>query len=229
MKNEAIPKSTFDFLSVLAKNNNREWFLENKDAYLRELQNMILFADNLLSKMRTHDTIETNSGKESLYRIFKDIRFSKDKTPYRTNWSGGFRRATKEKRGGYIFHLEMGNSYLAGGFFNPNAQDLKRIRQDIDTNHLEWQTLLNSSSIGSTFGQLSGSQLKTSPKGFSKDHPAIDLLCHKQFILKHTFTDQEVLSVDFTALVNETFKKLRPFFDHMSEILTTDANGISTV
>ncbi len=139
MKNEAIPKSTFDFLSVLAKNNNREWFVENKDVHLRELQNMILFADNLHSKMRAHDTIETNYGKESLYRIFKGIRFSKDKTPYRTNWSGGFRRATKEKRGGYIFHLEMGNSYLAGGFFNPNTQDLKRIRQDINTNHLVWQ------------------------------------------------------------------------------------------
>ena len=229
MKNESIPKSAFDFLAVLEKNNNREWFVENKDAYLRELQHMTLFTDNLLSKMRAHDTIETNSGKESLYRIFKDVRFSKDKTPYRTNWSGGFRRATKQKRGGYIFHLEMGNSYLAGGFFNPNAQDLKRIRQDIDTNHLEWKTLLNSSSIRDIFGQLSGSQLKTSPKGFSKDHPAIDLLCYKQFILKHTFTDQEVLSVHFATLVNESFKKLRPFFDQMSEILTTDANGVSTL
>lgn len=229
MKNESIPKSAFDFLSVLAENNNREWFLENKDVYLRELQHMIAFADTLLEMMRVHDTIETNSGKESLYRIFKDVRFSKDKTPYRTNWSGGLRRATKEKRGGYIFHLEMGNSYLAGGFFNPNAQDLKRIRQDIDTNHVEWKTLLNSSSLRNTFGQLSGSKLKTCPKGFSKDHPGIDLLCYKQFILKHTFTDQEVLSAHFSTLVNETFKKLRPFFDHMSEILTTDANGVSTL
>ncbi len=227
MSSEFLPKSVFDFLNLVEKNNNREWFAENKNTYLNELQNVISFSENLFKKMQNHDMLENQSGKSCLHRIYKDTRFSKDKLPYKTNWSGSFKRATKEKRGGYYFHLELGNSYIAGGFFNPNSEDLKRIRQDIDYNYEEWYSILNSDENKATFGELSGSKLTTSPKGFDKEHIAIDLLRHKQFILKHRFTDKEVLSTNFSTLINESFKKLRPFFDHMSEILTTDANGIS--
>ena len=227
MSSESLPKSVFKFLTLVEKNNNREWFAENKATYLNELQHVISFADNLLAKMQSHDMLETQTGKACLHRIYKDTRFSKDKLPYKTNWSGSFIRATKEKRGGYYFHLELGNSYLAGGFFNPNSDDLKRIRQDIDHNYEEWYSVLNSDASKSTFGELSGSKLTTTPKGFDKDHTAIELLRHKQFILKHRFTDEEVLQPNFSTLLNESFKQLRPFFDLMSEILTTDANGIS--
>ncbi len=229
MSCEFLPKSVFDFLDLVKNNNNREWFAENKNTYLNELQHVISFADNLLIKMQSHDLLETQSGKACLHRIYKDTRFSKDKLPYKTNWSGSFKRATKEKRGGYYFHLEMGNSFLAGGFFNPNNEDLKRIRQDIEHNYEEWYSILNSQDCTSTFRELSGSKLTTSPKGFDKSHIAIELLRHKQFILKHNFTNEEILDPNFSSILNESFKKLRPFFDHMSEILTTDSNGISII
>ena len=176
MSSEFLPKSVFDFLNLVEKNNNREWFAENKNTYLNELQNVISFSENLLKKMQNHDMLENQSGKSCLHRIYKDTRFSKDKLPYKTNWSGSFKRATKEKRGGYYFHLELGNSYIAGGFFNPNSEDLKRIRQDIDYNYEEWYSILNSDENKATFGELSGSKLTTSPKGFDKEHIAIDLL-----------------------------------------------------
>lgn len=222
-----IQQSSFDFLKQLSKNNNRDWFNEHKNEFITEQQKMIVFSDALLSLMNKHDLIETASGKESLHRIYKDTRFSKDKTPYKTNWSGSFRRATKELRGGYYFHIEPGNTFMAGGFWGPNIDDLKRIRQDIDYNYEEWDDLFSSKIIQEHFGGLVGSQLTTSPKGFDKDHPGIEYLRYKQFILKHRFTDEEVLASDFVTNINQSFIKLRPFFDHMSEILTTDANGVA--
>lgn len=224
-----IKKSTFLFLKDLAKHNNRDWFNKHKGRYLAEQENMLAFAENLLEKMRTHDEIENSSAKKVLYRIYKDVRFSKDKSPYKTSWSGSFRRATKKKRGGYYFHLEPGNSYMAGGFFGPDADDLKRIRQDIDLNSADWKKLLGNKKTKAFFGTLRGEQLLTTPKGFDKDHPAIELLRYKSFVLRHNFTDKEVLSEKFPALLNQAFKNLRPFFDYMSDVLTTDLNGESMV
>jgi uncharacterized protein (TIGR02453 family) len=164
-----------------------------------------------------------------LYRIYSDTRFSKDKAPYKTRFAAGFRRATKFKRGGYYLNISPGNNYLACGFFNPNAEDLKRIRQDIQYNFEEWNAILKSKEIQVNFGDLSGNKFVTAPRGFNKDHEAIDLIRHKQFILRHNFTDQEVISTDFLISVNETFQSVRPFFDLMSEILTTDENGETNV
>ena len=224
-----LPSSTLNFLKDLSKNNNRDWFNKHKDRYLNEHGNMIAFADALLAKMQKHDKIETRSGKESLFRIYKDTRFSKDKTPYKINWSGGFSRATKKLRGGYYFHIQPGNTFAAGGFWGPNPDDLKRIRQDIERNHKDWRKLLLNKTLVNTFGKLTGEQVSTAPKGFSKDHAAIDLLRYKQFVFKCSFTDKEVLSPGFLKKVNETFKNLRPFFNYMSEVLTSDLDGVSLV
>ncbi|HEV7232212.1 MAG TPA: DUF2461 domain-containing protein [Bacteroidia bacterium] len=219
----SIPESVFTFLKDLKKNNNREWFSKHKARYTEAHENMIVFADALLSEMNRHDLIETPSGKKSLYRIYNDVRFSKDKSPYKSSWSGGFRRATKQRRGGYYFHLEAGNSYAAGGFFNPNPEDLARIRQEIAGNAKEFRAVLKSKE--KVFGTLRGECLKKAPSGYSTSDPAIDLLRYKQFILKRTFTDAEVKSPAFLGLLNTTFRHMRPFFDHMSEVLTTDSNG----
>ncbi|MDQ3110614.1 MAG: DUF2461 domain-containing protein [Bacteroidota bacterium] len=232
MKNQnkaTIKKSTFIFLKDLGKHNNRDWFNKHKDRYLAEQENMLVFAENLLEMMHTHDEIENASAKNVLYRIYKDVRFSKDKSPYKTSWSGSFRRATKLKRGGYHFHIEPGNSYMSGGFYGPGPDDLKRIRQDIDRNNKDWKKLLGNKKTKSFFGELRGARLLTTPKGFDKDHPAIDLLRYKSFVLRHNFTDKEVLSDNFPATLNQAFKNLRPFFDYMSDVLTTDLNGISLV
>lgn len=226
MKKITLPASTFNFLKELEKNNNRDWFNLHKDRYLSEHQVMIGFADALLEEMNKHDKIETSTGKDSLFRIYKDTRFSKDKTPYKISWSGGFQRATKMLRGGYYFHLQPGNSFVGGGFFDPNPADLKRIREDIALNYKVWNKLLNTKIFVKTFGKLEGDRVKTTPKGFPGDHPAIDLLRYKQFLLTHSFSDKEVLSPEFLPELVQTFRQMRPFLDHMSDVLTTDANGV---
>ena len=221
-----IPKSGFDFLQKLKKNNHRDWFNTHKTVFQKELELVEQFAEALLRELNRHDEIETLSGKKSLHRVYRDIRFSSDKTPYKSNWSGHFKRATKFRRGGYYFHLEPGNSYIAGGFWGPNAQDLKRIRDDIAFDATPLRKILKSKTFIATFGGLHGEQLKTAPKGFEATHEAIDLLRYKQFLLIRRFTDKEVLSDSFLKIANQTFKNMRPFFDYMSEVLTTDTNGL---
>ncbi|OCX51819.1 TIGR02453 family protein [Mucilaginibacter sp. PPCGB 2223] len=222
-----ISASGFRFLKNLKQNNNREWFAAHKDEFDAELVNIEKFADALLKKLNVHDVIETPSGKKSLFRIYRDTRFSKDKTPYKAHWSGKFQRAGKHRRGGYYFHLEPGNSFAAGGFFGPNAGDLKLIRNDIAFDPSPLRAILNSKPFIDTFGELRGEQLKTTPKGFPADHEAVGLLRYKQFLLIRHFTDEEVLSPGFLAAADEAFRNMRPFFDHMSEVLTADGNGIA--
>ncbi|HVY74733.1 MAG TPA: DUF2461 domain-containing protein [Puia sp.] len=224
-----IKKETFDFLKALSKHNNREWFNKHKENYREAHDNIIAFTDALLETMNRHDRIENTSGRESLFRIYRDIRFSKDKTPYNICWHGSFKRATRKLRGGYYFHLSPGNSFLAGGFWNPEPKDLKRIREDIDMHYEDWGKMLRDRTLTRTFGKLVGEQVATVPRGFDKSHPAIDLIRNKQFVLKHPFTDQEVYGSGFVEKANDTFRKMRPFFDYMSEVLTTDANGVPLI
>lgn len=221
-----IPKSSFDFLNLLKKHNNRDWFNDHKDDFIHEQLSIEKFADELLIELNSHDVIETPSGKKSLHRIYRDIRFSKEKVPYKTNWSGSFRRAGKQRRGGCYFHLEPGNSFIAGGFWNPNPEDLKRIRDEFAFDSSSIRKILKSKIFISTFGTLQGEQLKTTPKGYHIDNEAIDLLRYKQFLIIRKFTDQEVFDKSFLKEANQTFKNMRPFFDYMSEVLTTDINGI---
>lgn len=224
-----ISKSNFDFLHQLKKNNNREWFNKNKDWYQREHQNTIDFADALIEELSKEDLIETSSGKKSLFRIYRDVRFGKDKSPYKTSWSGGLKRATNQRRGGYYFHIEPGKSIAAGGFWGPNSADLALIRAHIAQDDSSLRKIINSKSFISSFGELKGEQVKTAPKGYTRDHPSIDLLKYKQFILTHSFTDKQVLSKDFAQEMAGTLLNMRPFFDCMTEMLTTDMNGISLV
>ena len=222
-----IPQSSFDFLNALKLNNNREWFNLHKAEFEKEQGHLQVFAEALLQQMNTHDLIETVSGKKSLYRIYRDTRFSTDKTPYKIHWSGSFKRATKYRRGGYYFHIEPGNSFVGGGFWGPNPQDLKLIREDIAFDAAPLRAILNDPTFISTFETLEGEQLKTTPKGFDADHEAIDLLRYKQFVLRKRFTDAEVLDPHFVDQVNDTFKNMRPFLDYMSEVLSTDVNGLA--
>jgi len=220
-----LPPSVFSFLEDLKENNHREWFQNNKTRYQEQYNYALQFADELLLRMKQIDTIETISGKKSLFRINKDVRFSKDKSPYKTNIGGALTRATKYLRGGYYFHIEPGNCFLGGGFWAPSPEDLKHIRLQIAADPGPLQQILSSKEFIATFGQLEGEQLKSAPKGFSKDHPAIDLINYKQFLLIKKLTDEEVQSKQYLETVVSTFQAMRPFFDYMSEILTTDLNG----
>jgi uncharacterized protein (TIGR02453 family) len=224
-----LTKESLEFLNILKANNDRDWFNANKVEYLKQHQNIIEFADDLLEKLNKHDIIETPTGKKSLYRIYRDVRFSKDKSPYKTNWAGGFKRATKQLRGGYYLHIEPDNVFVGGGFWAPNKDDLQRIREDIVTDASELRSILTSKDFKNTFGTLEGEQLKTCPKGFDKEHPDIELLRYKQFIVSKKFSRKEALSKDFSKMVDDTFKKMRPFFDYMSMSVTTDVNGVSII
>ena len=128
-------------------------------------------------------------------------------------------------RGGYYYWIKPGASRVGCGFTYPNPEDLKRIRVDIQYNHEDWKRLLNAKKLKATFGEMIGEQVKTAPKGFSKDDPAIELLRFKQFWFERSFSDKEVLSPDFLKEVEKTYKAIRPFFDYMSDVLTTDLNG----
>ncbi len=221
-----IKQSTIDFLGKIKKNNNREWFAENKSLYQKENQLFISFADNLLSEMNKFDNIETPSGKKSVFRIYRDVRFSKDKTPYKTHFSGSFKRATKQLRGGYYFHIEPGNSFIGGGFWGPNSKDLLRIRREISIDAGELKTIITSEKFISFFGTLEGEKVKTAPRGFDKNHHDINLLRLKQFVISKKFSDKEILNSNFSDEIIKTFEAMRPFFDYMSSILTTDENGV---
>lgn len=215
-----IPVSAFDFLEQLGENNDRNWFAANKSSYQAESDRVAEFAGALLQELNKHDVIETPSGAKSLYRIYRDVRFSKDKIPFSTYWGGRFKRAGKHRRGGYYYHLEPGNkSAIVCGFWNPNAQDLKLIRDDIAFNAEPLRRIMADIA-------LEGQQLKTSPRGYAADHEAIDLLRYKQFLVRRRFTDEEVLSEDFFELVNRSLKDMRPFLDYMSEVLSVDQNGL---
>jgi uncharacterized protein (TIGR02453 family) len=229
LSHTSIPATALDFLKLVKQNNNRDWFNAHKERYLTELAHLEAFAEAVLQELNKEDMIETPSGKKSLHRIYRDTRFSKEKTPYKTNWSGSYRRATKLRRGGYYFHIEPGNSFVAGGFWGPSADDLRRIRDEIAFDATPLRKILKAKNFVKSFGTLQGEQVKTTPKGYEADNEGIDLLRYKQYLLIKPFSDQEVLHPSFVKETVATFHHMRPFFDYMSEVLTTDINGISVI
>ena len=222
-----FPVSAFKFINDLKANNDRNWFVANKTAYLQEHNLVAAFADGMLHELNQHDVIETPAGAKSMYRIYRDVRFSKNKTPFSTYWGGRFKRAGKQRRGGYYYHFEPGDkSFVMAGFWGPSAPDLKLVRDDIAFDSTPLRAILNSETFISNFGALQGDQLKTRPKGYDSEHEAVDLLRFKQYLLMRRFTDKEVLGDDFLNLANQAFKNTRHFLDYISEVLMTDTNGI---
>ena len=219
----SIPPTLFNFLEDLSANNNREWFNANKDRYVEQNEVMKAFTADVHDKLSHHDEIEASR----VYRIYRDVRFSKNKTPYKEHFAANFKRASKWKRGGMYLHISNEDSFIAGGFWGPEKDDLKRLRDEFVQDGDRLRTIINAPAFIKTFGQLEGEQLKTKPKGYDKDHPNIDLLRYKQFLLYRKCTKKEVLSSNFSQLVSDTFKEMRPFFDYMSSVLTTDLNGVS--
>jgi len=187
MKVKNITPSTLKFLKDIEKNNNRDWFTKNKERYKEEHAKFKEFANAIMDEMNKNDHIED----VKVYRIYRDVRFSKDKTPYKKHFAGGLKRATKKLRGGYFFHIQPGGkSFVAGGFWAPNPPDLKRIREEIAADDQPMRKIIKAASFKKMFGTLEGEGVKTAPKGYPKDHPAIDLLRKKQFIVYRNFTDK---------------------------------------
>jgi len=219
-----IPKETLPFLKKLSKNNNRDWFNDNKVEF-KSIEAKIKEAYNSLGELlNNHDQID----KVKVFRIYRDVRFSKNKLPYKTHFGGSFHRKKPELRGGYYLHLQPNNeSFIATGFWEPNKEDLFRIRKEFEMYDSEIREILNQTKFKNTWGGFVGDELKTAPKGFDKEHQAIDLIRKKQFIFIKKYTDKEVNSKGFLDDVNTSFVNVRPFFDYMSDILTTNLNGES--
>ena len=218
-----ISQHTLDFFTDLRYNNNKEWFHNNQPRYKlvkNNIRNFMQYLDNRLNEV---DVIE----RFKISRINRDIRFSKDKTIYKDYFWGSFIRFGWERRGGYVLSVDQeGRSFCGGGFFKPNPTDLLRIRKEFEVDENTINEIIQSESFRNTFGNLRGEQVKTSPRGFSKDLPNIDLIRMKQFTVRRPFTNAEVVRKDFVEQVFETYLELRPFFDYMSSVLTTDLNGV---
>jgi len=217
-----ITKSSIDFCKALAKNNNREWFKSNKEKYDLAKTNAKEFQADLLEALQKIDVIE----KTKMFRIHRDVRFSKDKTPYNPDFRFSFSREGVHRRGGYYLRVAPGNTFIACGFWGPDPKDLKLIRNHIAQDDKPMRKILNSKKFKDTFGELEGDQVKSAPKGFSKDHHAIDLLRFKQFIVSRKIDDKVVLTKDFKKEIIKSYKSIRPYFDYMTEILTHDLNGV---
>ena len=219
-----VNPSIFKFLTKLKKNNNREWFGENKEYYRKEEEQIKDFFTAINEGLSTIDNI----GGMRAYRIYRDIRFSKDKTPYKTYRSCSFKRATEALRGGYHLEIKAGESFLAAGFWQPNKDDLFRIRKEFELDSSYIKNILSDKEFATIFGGFHDiNSLKLAPTGFDKNHPNIDLIKKKDFIVLRKFTDKEVLSKDFHMIVINSFKTVRPFFNYMSDVLTTNLNGES--
>ncbi len=223
VNNSLITKEAFNFLEDLAQNNNKEWFAEHKSTFKKHEADVKSFYQHLQELLDTHDEIE----KMKMFRIYRDVRFSKDKTPYKTHFAGSFSRLGARLRGGYYLHIKPGGSFVATGFWAPNKEDLFRIRKELEMDASDFRKVINGKNFKSVWGELQGDGVKTAPKGFDKEHPDIDLIKKKQFIFVRNFSDKEVLSQNFINEVNESFKSIRPYFDLMSDILTTNLNGES--
>ncbi len=217
-----VEKSTFNYLKKIRANNNREWFHANKDQFTPANDNMKQFLANVEAELNKFDDIE----KTKLFRIYRDVRFSKDKTPYTSHFSMSLGREGVHRRGGYYLKLTPGGSMVGGGFYNPEPKDLKLIRSQIASDDKPLRKILKSKSFISNFGELMGNQVKTAPRGYDKDHPSIDLLRFKSMFVFKSFSDKEAMDPNFMKEVIKTYKAIQPFFNYMTEILTHDLDGV---
>jgi len=221
----SINPQVFEFFSRLRENNNREWFEQHKPEFKNLELEMKAFSGHLFDQISAHDSLE----RWKLMRIYRDVRFSKNKTPYKTNFGIAFRRTQPHSRGSYYLHISTGDCFLACGFWGPEPADLLRIRKALAVSADEFREVLSQPSFRNTWGGLVGNELKSAPRGFDKQHPAIDLIRKKQFLFSIHFSDQEIMEDDFSSRVNLAIKEVRPFVDFMSDVLTTDLNGESLI
>ena len=219
-----LSKDVFSFLKKLQSNNNREWFNEHKATFKTIETGVKQFYNQLFEQLNQVDSIDSFK----VFRIYRDVRFSKNKLPYKTHFGGSFHRTKPELRGGYYLHIAPNNkSFIATGFWDPNNEDLFIIRKEFEMDASERRGLMNQPAFKSVWGALQGDELKSAPRGFDKLDPNIDLIRKKQFIFTKTYLDKEVLSDGFDKEVIKNFKVIRPYFDYMSSVLTTNLNGES--
>ncbi|HEY9049415.1 MAG TPA: DUF2461 domain-containing protein [Ohtaekwangia sp.] len=212
------------FLKDLAKNNNREWFDKNKGRYLEAKDAFdVVVADLLHEMIKFDDSLGGLDPKKLVFRIYRDVRFSKDKRPYKNNFGAAI---SSEGKGlgtpGYYFQLQPGNnSFVAIGLFQPQPELLAKVRQEIDYNGDRLQKIFNERKFKSNFSKFwDEDALKKAPKGYSPDHPHADWLKLKSFIVEHSFTDSAVTEKKFMKQVVDVLKSAKPLNDFLKEAIS---------
>ena len=219
MANTGNLQSALTFLSNLQQNNDRGWFKANRPAYDSARSAVEDFLDEIIDALRGPDHLEALTGKQCLSRIYRDVRFSKDKSPYKINMGamiapGGWHNT---RLGYYVSIQPGGESMVAGGLYQPDRDQLMRFRQIVDLRPARLLEILNMPAFVQAFGSLEGERLKTAPKGYDRDHPRIEMLQLKQIFAMRSFSDQEILTEGFADRVVGYCRVLRPFLDYLQE------------
>ena len=190
-----VPKEVFSFFKKLEKNNNRDWFNENKPEFKAIEKEVKEVYNTIYENLNVYDEID----KLKMFRIYRDVRFSKNKLPYKTHFGGSFHRTKPRLRGGYYLHIQPDNeSFIATGFWEPAKEDLLRIRKEFEMDDSEIREILSNKKFNTIWSNsFVGDEVKTAPRGFDKDHKSIDLIKKKQYIFTKKYTDKEVLDVNF--------------------------------
>jgi uncharacterized protein (TIGR02453 family) len=217
---EQIKKQTLDFLRELKNNNEREWFAANQKDYKVARANFESFVQAVINEVITFDPILKGlEVKNCVFRINRDTRFSKDKSPYKTNFGAFIVRGGKnngERFAGYYFHIEPDGCMLAGGAYMPPSPWLNAIREKISDEAEEFLEIINDAAFKKYFGPIEGERLKSSPKGYPADHPQIELLRLKSFLALNEIPDEKVLEPGFFKYVIEVFRAMKPLNDFLS-------------
>jgi uncharacterized protein (TIGR02453 family) len=215
-----IRKTTLEFLKGLKFNNNREWFQNNQTIYKEAKANVELFVQELINEIVLFDPeLKGLEVKNCLFRINRDIRFSNDKSPYKTNFGAFIVKGGKkngDKYAGYYFHIEPGSSMIAGGAYVPPSPWLSAIREKISDETDEFLRIINDKTFKKYFGTVEGEKLKTAPKGYPSDHPQIELLKLKSFLAMNEVPDEKVLSPGYFEYVTSGFRAMKPLNDFLN-------------
>jgi uncharacterized protein (TIGR02453 family) len=215
-------KQTFDFLKKIKKNNNKDWFDKNKQHYLsakEEYEQVVQQVIDLIAKF--DKPIAGLQAKNATFRIYKDVRFSKDKTPYKINFGASINPGGKKSElPGYYMHIEPGNSFLAGGSWMPMPDKLAAIRQEIDYNFDDFKKILANKEFKKYFGGLSEEdKLVNPPKGYDKENRAVEILKNKHFVVIHYIKDEVVLGKEYAKYTAQVFKAMHPFIMFLREAM----------
>lgn len=217
-----IQQSTLQFLKALAKHNDRDWFLANKGKYDLAKADYLLFVEAVLNGIqKTDNTLAELVPKQCVFRINRDVRFSKNKDPYKTNFGASFSKGGKKIQcAGYYFHLEPGASFIGGGLWMPMAPELKKVRQEIDYCFKEFSSLIKQKKFQMNFNELdSSNKLVRPPKDYEIDNPAIEYLKLKSFIVSMPITDAELLDKDLVKKTITTFQTMTPFISFLNRAI----------
>jgi uncharacterized protein (TIGR02453 family) len=218
---EQIKKSTIEFLSDIKFNNNREWFINNRSRYDASRANFETFVQSVIDNIALFEPIIKGLDvKNCTYRFNRDIRFSNDKSPYKTHFGAFIVRGGKkngDKFGGYYIHIEPGNSIIAGGAYMPPANWLSAIRENICEKPGELLKIISAKEFIKYFGKLDGEKLKKAPKGYPSDHQYIELLKLKSYLIVNEVNDKNVLKPDYFDHVIKTFKAMKPLNDFLND------------